>query len=137
MPLAGAPASVGSPWYRIRGMRVFPDKDILIPGPRLAGTLELELAIADSAWLVPVASPNSGASEWVGEELDGWLQLGAKAVSVWPRDPALAAQISLVGVALRPSGIAASALRSAVARLADDLPPRFATTLPQAPPASE
>jgi hypothetical protein len=60
------------------------------------------------------------------------IQLGAKAFSVLPRDPMLAAQIALVGVALRPSGIAASALRSAVARLAGEVVPRFEGASPGA-----
>ncbi|MES2101034.1 MAG: TIR domain-containing protein [Pseudomonadota bacterium] len=60
------------------------------------------------------------------------IQLGAKAFSVLPRDATLAAQIALVGVALRPSGIAASALRSAVARLAGEVAPRFEGASPGA-----
>ena len=60
------------------------------------------------------------------------IQLGAKAFLVLPSDPQLAAQIALAGVALRPSGIAASALRSALARLAGTPPPRFETSVPDA-----
>ena len=60
------------------------------------------------------------------------IQFGAKAFSVLPRDPQLAAQIALVGVALRPSGIAASALRSAVARIAGEVAPRFEAVRPGA-----
>ncbi len=261
--LAAKLARVGSPWYRVRAMRVFLDKNSLSTAPSLEKTLDE--ALADSEWLVLLASPHSAASEWVGEELDWWLehrgtsklviacvggeiawqgmagtdfdwrvttalsrrlsghfaaqpiwadlrpaarhrwwptwnaafqdgvlnvaapicgvskdvlwnkervewrtrlafagmaaitmaalfwgltrtdsvsmdrkeniasiQLGAKAFSVLPRDAMLAAQIALVGVALRPSGIAASALRSAVARLAGEVAPRFEGASPGA-----
>ena len=60
------------------------------------------------------------------------IQLGAKAFSVLPHDAPLAAQIALVGVALRPSGIAASALRSAVARIAGEVPPKAEAASPGA-----
>lgn len=61
------------------------------------------------------------------------IQLGAKAFMVLPSDPQLAARIALAGVALRPSGIAASALRSALARIAGDaLPARFEVAAPGA-----
>jgi len=60
------------------------------------------------------------------------IQLGAKAFLVLPTDPQLAAQLALAGVALRPSGIAASALRSALARIADDVAPRVEATVPGA-----
>ena len=60
------------------------------------------------------------------------IQLGAKAFMVLPNDPQLAAQIALVGVALRPSGVAASALRTAVARLAGEVAPQVEVTVPGA-----
>lgn len=256
-------ARVGSPWYRVRAMRVFLDKNSLSTAPNLEK--KLDDSLADSEWLVLLASPHSAASPWVGEELEWWLehrdtakliiacvggriawqgvagedfdwrvttalsqrlsgrfaaqpiwadltaaaknkwwpswnkafrdgvldvaapiygvpkdvlwskervdwrtrvafatmaaitmaalvwglsrtdsvsmdrkenitsiQLGARAFSVLPRDPMLAAQIALVGVALRPSGIAASALRSATARLAGEVAPRFEGASPSA-----
>ena len=251
------------PWYRIRAMRVFLDKNSLSTDPSLSGALER--ALADSEWLILLASPSSAASPWVGREVEWWLanrgtskliiartagviawqgiagkdfdwrvttalppllrgqfaaeplwadleaaaatrrksvsnpvfrdgflgvaaqihgvskdalwnrervefrtrlafaalalitmsalvwgvyrtdsvsmerkenitsiQLGAKAFSVLPRDAPLAAQIALVGVALRPSGIAVSALRGAVARIAGEVAPRFEDTSPGA-----
>ena len=60
------------------------------------------------------------------------IQLGAKAFLALPARPQLAAQIALAGVALRPSGIAAGALRSAVATLAPAAAPVFEHLLPGA-----
>jgi hypothetical protein len=57
------------------------------------------------------------------------IQLGAKAFMVLPSNPRLAARIALAGVALRPSGIAASALRSALARIAGPALPRRVTAV--------
>jgi len=261
--LATGLARIGSPWYRVRAMRVFLDKNILAPDPSLDDVLTRNLA--DSEWLVLLASPHSAASPWVGREVEWWLanrgtdkliialaggeiawqgiagkdfdwqvtnalprllsgkfpkqplwadvtaagrkrrkwwpwrptpdgffdiaarihgvpkealrnrekiewrtriafaalglttiaalfwgvfrtdsvsmdrkdniasiQLGAKAFSVLPHDAPLAAQIALVGVALRPSGIAASALRSAVARIAGEVAPRVEGASPGA-----
>ena len=60
------------------------------------------------------------------------IQLGAKAFLALPASPQLAAQIALAGVALRPSGIAASALRSAAAMLAPASAPVFERFVPGA-----
>jgi len=52
------------------------------------------------------------------------IQLGARALAVLPRDADLAAKIALAGVARRPSGVAAAALREAVAALAGPTAPQ-------------
>ena len=60
------------------------------------------------------------------------VQLGARALMLQPRDPALAARIALAGVARRPSGVAAMALRHALAVLAGDPAPSRVVEVPGA-----
>lgn len=59
------------PWYRTRAMRVFLDKNSLSPDPSLSGAIER--ALANSEWLVLIASPNSAVAPWVSHELAWWL----------------------------------------------------------------
>jgi len=65
------------------------------------------------------------------ENLDS-VKLGALALHLQRDDPALAAQVALAGVARRPSGTAAAALRSALAELAGDVAPQRSVELPGA-----
>lgn len=65
------------------------------------------------------------------ENLDS-VKLGALALHLQRDDPALAAQVALAGVARRPSGTAAAALRSALAELAGDAAPQRSVELPGA-----
>ncbi|WP_341891689.1 WD40 repeat domain-containing protein [Variovorax sp. YR752] len=65
------------------------------------------------------------------ENLDS-VKLGALALHLQRDDPALAAQVALAGVARRPSGVAAAALRSALAELAGDVAPRGSVDVPGA-----
>lgn len=264
LALANALTRFARPWYRMRAMRVFLDRNAMTARPALWPAIEE--ALADADWLVLLASPGSAASPWVARELAWWLanrprsrlviartggeivwdrstggsdfdwaassalaptlrgvyteeplwadlrdaaaarpmtvanpafrdgfltiaaelhglskddlwsieraeqrkrvgaalgasvliagfalgaynqwavsmdrkenlasiQLGAKAFLVLPSNPTLAAQLALAGVALRPSGIAAAALRSAAARLAPPVPARFEAGVPGA-----
>jgi hypothetical protein len=65
------------------------------------------------------------------ENLDS-VKLGALALRLQREDPTLAAQIALAGVARRPSGTAAAALRSALAELAGDVAPQRSVEVPGA-----
>lgn len=60
------------------------------------------------------------------------VQLGARALLLQPQDPALAARVALAGVLRRPSGVAAAALRSALAGLAGDALPQRRLDVPGA-----
>ena len=95
---------------------------------RIAFAAAASVAIAAFAW----AGYNQYSVSMDRKENLASIQLGAKAFLVLPNDPQLAALIALAGVALRPSGIAASALRSALARIAGDVAPRFEAAVPGA-----
>ena len=95
---------------------------------RIAFTAAASIAVVAFAW----AGYDQYSVSMDRKENLASIQLGAKAFLVLPSDPQLAAQLALAGVALRPSGIAASALRSALARIAGDVAPRFEATVPGA-----
>lgn len=59
------------PWYRRRALRVFRDKTSLAANPGLWPTLEANLA--DSEWLLLMASRKSAESVWVQKEIQWWL----------------------------------------------------------------
>lgn len=59
------------PWYRRRALRVFRDKTSLAANPGLWPTLEANLA--DSEWLLLMASRKSAGSVWVQKEIHWWL----------------------------------------------------------------
>lgn len=59
------------PWYRRRALRVFRDKTSLAANPGLWPTLEANLA--DSEWLLLMASRKSAGSVWVQKEIQWWL----------------------------------------------------------------
>jgi WD40 repeat protein len=59
-----------TPWYRPRTLRVFRDYASLAVSEDLGGTIEQ--ALADSRWLILLASPGSAASPWVGREVAWW-----------------------------------------------------------------
>lgn len=65
------------------------------------------------------------------ENLDS-VKLGALALRLQRDDPMRAAQVALAGVARRPSGTAAAALRSALAELDGDATPQHGVTVPGA-----
>jgi WD domain, G-beta repeat/MTH538 TIR-like domain (DUF1863) len=59
------------PWYRARALRVFRDNASLSANPGL--WTSIEQALAASAWLVLMASPQAAQSEWVNREVAWWL----------------------------------------------------------------
>jgi WD40 repeat protein len=58
------------PWYRIRALHVFRDQTSLAASPHLWTTIEE--ALADSSWLILMASPESAQSGWVSREISWW-----------------------------------------------------------------
>ena len=58
------------PWNRLRALRVFRDKASLSASETLRGSLED--ALADSDFLILLASPGAAQSLWVGREADWW-----------------------------------------------------------------
>jgi hypothetical protein len=75
-PIAAALQSVvqklGKPWYRRRALRVFRDDTSLSATPHLWPTIER--ALAESRYLILLASPEAAASHWVGKEVAYWLE---------------------------------------------------------------
>lgn len=59
------------PWYRPRALRVFRDTTSLSANPDLWSSIEK--ALASSAWLVLMASPQAARSPWVDREVAWWL----------------------------------------------------------------
>ena len=74
-PIAAALQSViqtlGKPWYRRRALRVFRDDTSLSATPQLWPSIEQ--ALANSRFLVLLASPEAAASHWVNKEVSYWL----------------------------------------------------------------
>ena len=58
------------PWYRMRALHVFRDQTSLAASPNLWTTIEE--ALADSGWLILMASPESAQSGWVAREISWW-----------------------------------------------------------------
>src|SRR5207302_6589097 len=75
-PIAAALQSVvqklGKPWYQRRALRVFRDDTSLSATPHLWPTIEA--ALAESRFLILLASPEAAASQWVGKEVAYWLE---------------------------------------------------------------
>jgi hypothetical protein len=59
------------PWYQMRALRVFRDTTSLGANPGLWSSIET--ALASSAWLVLMASPEAARSAWVDREVAWWL----------------------------------------------------------------
>jgi hypothetical protein len=59
------------PWYRPQALRVFRDMVSLAANPGL--WVSIEQALASSAWLVLMASPEAARSKWVDREVAWWL----------------------------------------------------------------
>src|SRR4051812_4599535 len=74
-PIAAALQAVvqrlGKPWYRRRALRVFRDDTSLSATPELWSSIEQ--ALAQSRFLILLASPQAAASVWVGKEVAYWL----------------------------------------------------------------
>ena len=64
--------TLGKPWYRRRALRVFRDDTSLSATPGLWPSIEQ--ALAQSRFLIFLASPEAAASQWVGKEVAYWLQ---------------------------------------------------------------
>src|SRR5689334_13106576 len=60
------------PWYRLRALRVFLDDASLSANPGL--WTSIEEALGRSRWLILLASQEAAASQWVGRELEWWLE---------------------------------------------------------------
>jgi tetratricopeptide (TPR) repeat protein len=74
-PIASALQSViqrlGRPWHQRRALRVFRDDTSLSATPQLWPSIEA--ALAQSRFLILMASPEAAASPWVGKEIAFWL----------------------------------------------------------------
>src|ERR1700751_5581755 len=75
-PIAAALQSVvqklGKPWYRRRALRVFRDDTSLSATPHLWPTIQQ--ALAESRYLILLASSEAAASPWVDKEVAYWLE---------------------------------------------------------------
>jgi MTH538 TIR-like domain (DUF1863) len=75
-PIAAALQSVvqslGKPWYKRRALRIFRDYTSLSATPHLWPTIEA--ALADSRFLILLASTKAARSMWVGKEVTYWLE---------------------------------------------------------------
>ena len=74
-PIAAALQSViqklGKPWHNRRALRVFRDGTSLSATPQLWPSIEQ--ALAQSRYLLLLASPEAAASPWVDKEVEYWL----------------------------------------------------------------
>jgi tetratricopeptide (TPR) repeat protein len=70
--LQRAVQTLGKPWYRRRALRVFRDDTSLSATPQLWPTIER--ALAESRYLIVLASPEAAASPWVNKEIAWWLE---------------------------------------------------------------
>lgn len=75
-PIAAALQSViqrlGKPWHHRRALRVFRDDTSLSATPSLWPSIEN--ALAQSRYLILLASPEAAASPWVTKEVASWLE---------------------------------------------------------------
>ena len=60
------------PWYRTRALRIFRDTTNLTAN--LALRPSIEDALGSSQWFILLASPTAAKSEWVGREVQWWLE---------------------------------------------------------------
>src|SRR5215470_14143729 len=70
--LQRAVQTLGKPWYQRRALRVFRDDTSLSATPHLWPTIEQ--ALAESRFLILLASPEAAASPWVNKEVAYWLE---------------------------------------------------------------
>ncbi|MEA2938095.1 MAG: hypothetical protein QOC56_1599, partial [Alphaproteobacteria bacterium] len=70
--LQSAVQKLGKPWYRRRALRIFRDDTSLSATPQLWPSIER--ALADSRFLILLASPEAAVSHWVGKEVSYWLE---------------------------------------------------------------
>jgi WD40 repeat protein len=69
--LQSALSRFAKPWYRLHAMQVFQDEASLSANPALRASLEQ--ALAQSEYLLLLASPASAQSVWVQQEVQWWL----------------------------------------------------------------
>lgn len=62
--------SIAKPWYRLRGMRVFRDQTDLSVAPE--GWPAIQSALAESRFLLYMASKQAAGSKWIAKELAYW-----------------------------------------------------------------
>ncbi|HEV2310316.1 MAG TPA: toll/interleukin-1 receptor domain-containing protein, partial [Acidimicrobiia bacterium] len=62
---------LAKPWYKRRALHVFRDTSALSANPDLWAAIST--ALADARFFILVASRASAASEWVGREIEQWL----------------------------------------------------------------
>jgi len=70
--LQSAVQSLGKPWYKRRALRIFRDDTSLSATPHLWPTIEA--ALAESRFLILLASTEAARSIWVGKEVTYWLE---------------------------------------------------------------
>lgn len=70
--LQSAVQKLGKPWYRRRALRVFRDDTSLSATPGLWPSIES--ALAQSRYLILLASPEAAASPWIAKEVTYWLE---------------------------------------------------------------
>src|SRR5215470_1130737 len=97
-PIASALQSaiqrLGKPWYRRRVLRLFRDDTSLSATPGLWPAIEQ--ALANSRFLILLASPEAAASPWVAKEVSYWLEhKGAETLLIGVTDGALSWDNSL------------------------------------------
>ncbi len=63
--------TLGKPWYKRRGLRLFRDDTSLSATPHLWPSIEL--ALSQSRFLILLASPDAAQSPWVEKEIAYWL----------------------------------------------------------------
>ena len=63
---------LGKSWYQRRGLRIFRDDTSLSATPSLWPAIEQ--ALAQSRYLILLASPEAAASPWVSKEVAYWLE---------------------------------------------------------------
>ncbi len=70
--LQSALQSIAKPWYARRAMNVFRDTTNLSVSPAMWP--KIEQALAESEYLLLLASPKATQSRWVAKEVDWWLK---------------------------------------------------------------
>jgi WD40 repeat protein len=60
------------PWWKRRAVRIFRDEASLAANPHLWSSITE--ALNDSAWFVLLLSPDAASSEWVGKEIEHWVE---------------------------------------------------------------
>lgn len=63
---------IAKPWFKLRAMRIFLDQTDLTATPD--GWLTIERELLRSRYLILLASPKAAESEWVGKEVNCWLE---------------------------------------------------------------